>query len=224
VTELDGFLKRDTKHLYYLLLLIIVTGNFCIYTPHSSKIVSLTEKIHCMSETTNQLNEVMKKYENAFSIISTGTNYHFNEHVLANIFLDIRVDMDQIYIGSETTFKGGVNTHILMLMCHRVQDMANQFDDKLQAGLLMKMDVFATILGTCGVPALYHLAPMYKVHAECASVEFSGLFFEEALPRGPWEPSAENYAPGDDWVEWYRLDAATEKLPLLPQKRKRTGD
>jgi hypothetical protein len=158
-----------------------------------------------------KLNTIMDKYNNAFSIISAGTNYHFNEHVLANIFLDIRADMDEIYIERETIFKGGVYTHTLLLMSQSVQNMANQFEDRLQAGLLMKMDVFATILGTHDVAAGYHQSPLYQVHAECASVEFSGLFFEEALPKGPWEPSAENYTRGGDWVEWYRLHAVTRK-------------
>jgi hypothetical protein len=199
---------------------LIVTGNF-LYLYHTQLKNSFNNrKIHCMS--TNQLDDVMKKYDNAFSIISTGTNYHFNEHVLANIFLDIRHDMDEIYIGSETIFKDGVNTWALMQMSQHVQSMVNQFDDRLQAGLLMKMDVFVTILDTLGVDIVGDnpQSPLYEVHGECASVEFSGLFFEEALPNGPWDPSAENYAVGGSWIEWYRLHAATETLPVLSRKRK----
>jgi hypothetical protein len=153
-----------------------------------------------------KLDLVQQQYNNAFSFISCGTNIHFDESVLENTFCEIRDTVDEIYVESDIIFKNGANLDLLMSIYESVQSVVNQFDDKLQAVLMMKMDVLATILGSRIMFAPKKIKTLrYNVDAECVSIEFSGLFFEEALPDGPWEPSAKNYTVGGDWIKWYRL-------------------
>jgi hypothetical protein len=89
-----------------------------------------------------------------------------------------------------------------MQMYHLVQFVVCQFDDPLQAGLMMKMDIFATILATHATHKPLAESSWYVI--DCASVEFTGFFYEEALPNGPWQPCASSYPLNGDWLEWYR--------------------
>lgn len=144
---------------------------------------------------TRSVSLVTAKFHNVFSIISAGTPYRFNENILEDLFLDIREDMDQIY-------QHGGDTIALMPLYQCVQAVVNQFDDRLQAGLLMKMDVMATLLSVHGMVAPQGYVSTYHLDSDCVAIDFSGLFFEEAL-SGPWEPSAENYHLNGDWIEWH---------------------
>jgi hypothetical protein len=162
---------------------------------------------------TEKLAVIMNQYESVFANISTGGTKFFDEIMLGDMFMDARNAMDEIYTGSETMFKDGQNTDALMALYQSVRFVTSQFDDPLQAGLLMKMDVFASILAMHDVYRPLLQSSAYVI--DCTSVDFSGLFFEEALPDGPWKPSAEDYPIDGDWIGWCRADM------LLGKKRKR---
>jgi hypothetical protein len=164
-------------------------------------------------QTTERLNNIMEKYHNAFATISTGSNTYFDECYLCTLFSETRDAMDLIYTGSEAMFKDAANTDTFMCMYQEVSAVTRQFDDPLQAGLMMKMDVFAAILATHNVALPPSMSSYYIVDSRCASVDFSGLFFEEAVPNGPWKPSAEDVPGNGNWIQWYQM-------PTLLSKRK----
>jgi hypothetical protein len=65
---------------------------------------------------------------------------------------------------------------------------------------MMNMDVFTVILFKYNV-TLFNCPLEYIVDTQCASVDFSGVFFEEAVTEEPWKPSANDPYHGD-WLRW----------------------
>jgi hypothetical protein len=169
-------------------------------------------------ETNEKIQAITKKYERCFDEMSIGCTRIFSETVLQTMFCEIRDDMDDIYSCHIDTSNDVANTAALVRIYRSVKAIVNQFDDPLQAGLMMKMDVFATLLYSENTSAYKAESSFHVVDLQCRLIDFSGLFFEQALPKGPWKPSADDYPRNGDWIDWYARDQSIGKYS---KKRKR---